>query len=76
MAFASARAVFKQKQSIGMVAADSEQFLTFEQLRTPEVIRQLIVRRAGCSSSPVPPGPANHEPRSMITSSTTTTIAT
>ena len=41
-------AVFKQKQTIGMVMRRiPSQFLTFEQLRTPEVIRQLIVRPRG-----------------------------
>ena len=38
-------AVFKQKGTIGMVLRRiPRQFLTFEQLRTPEVIRQLIVQ--------------------------------
>ncbi len=41
-------AVFKQKGTIGMVLRRiPSQFLTFEQLRTPEVIRQLIVRPRG-----------------------------
>lgn len=41
-------AIFKQKQSIGMVMRRiPSQFLTFEQLRTPEAIRGLIVRPRG-----------------------------
>ncbi len=41
-------AVFKQKGTIGMVLRRiPSQFLTFEQLRTPEAIRQLIVRPRG-----------------------------
>ena len=41
-------AVFKNKGTIGMVLRRiPSQFLTFEQLRTPEVIRQLIVRPRG-----------------------------
>ncbi|MBA4063213.1 MAG: type IV pili twitching motility protein PilT [Isosphaera sp.] len=41
-------AVFKQKQSVGMVLRRiPSQFLTFEQLRTPEVIRNLIIRPRG-----------------------------
>jgi twitching motility protein PilT len=41
-------AVFKQKGTVGMVLRRiPSQFLTFEQLRTPEVIRQLIVRPRG-----------------------------
>jgi twitching motility protein PilT len=41
-------AVFKQKQSIGMVMRRiPSQFLTFEQLRTPEAVRSLIVRPRG-----------------------------
>ena len=41
-------AVFKQRGSIGIVLRRiPSQFLTFEQLRMPEVIRQLIVRPRG-----------------------------
>lgn len=41
-------AVFKQKGTIGMVMRRiPSQFLTFEQLRTPEAIRQLITRPRG-----------------------------
>src|SRR6476646_1211721 len=41
-------AVFKNKGTIGMVLRRiPSQFLTFEQLRTPEVIRQLIIRPRG-----------------------------
>jgi twitching motility protein PilT len=41
-------AVFKQKQSIGMVMRRiPSQFLTFEQLRTPEAIRALMIRPRG-----------------------------
>jgi twitching motility protein PilT len=41
-------AVFKQKQSIGMVMRRiPSQFLTFEQLRSPEAVRSLIVRPRG-----------------------------
>ena len=41
-------AVFKQKGTIGMVLRRiPSQFLTFEQLNTPEAIRQLIVRPRG-----------------------------
>src|SRR5215468_3005584 len=41
-------AVFKQKQTIGMVMRRiPSQFLTFEQLRTPEAILALIVRPRG-----------------------------
>ena len=41
-------AVFKQKQTIGMVLRRiPSQFLTFEQLGTPEAIRGLIVRPRG-----------------------------
>jgi twitching motility protein PilT len=41
-------AVFKQKATIGMVLRRiPSQFLTFEQLNTPEAIRQLIVRPRG-----------------------------
>ncbi|MFO0823520.1 MAG: hypothetical protein U0792_10450 [Gemmataceae bacterium] len=41
-------AVFKQKGTIGMVLRRiPSQFLTFEQLRTPEAIRSLIIRPRG-----------------------------
>ena len=41
-------AVFKQKGTIGMVMRRiPSQFLTFEQLRTPEAIRSLIIRPRG-----------------------------
>ena len=41
-------AVFKQKGTIGMVMRHiPSQFLTFEQLRTPEAIRSLIIRPRG-----------------------------
>jgi twitching motility protein PilT len=41
-------AVFKQKQTVGMVMRRiPSQFLTFEQLRTPEAIRSLIIRPRG-----------------------------
>ncbi len=41
-------AVFKQKGTIGMVMRRiPSQFLTFEQLRTPEAIRNLIIRPRG-----------------------------
>src|SRR5437660_1984834 len=41
-------AVFKQRGTIGIVLRRiPSQFLTFEQLRMPEVIRQLIVRPRG-----------------------------
>ena len=41
-------AVFKQKGTIGMVLRRiPSQFLTFEQLRTPDAIRSLIVRPRG-----------------------------
>src|SRR3954453_9735177 len=41
-------AIFKQRGSIGMVLRRiPSQFLTFEQLSTPEAIRQLIVRPRG-----------------------------
>jgi twitching motility protein PilT len=41
-------AVFKQKGTVGMVMRRiPSQFLTFEQLRTPEAIRQLITRPRG-----------------------------
>jgi twitching motility protein PilT len=41
-------AIFKQKQTVGMVMRRiPSQFLTFEQLRTPEAIRGLIVRPRG-----------------------------
>src|SRR6478672_10222709 len=41
-------AVFKQKGTVGMVMRRiPSQFLTFEQLRTPEAIRSLIVRPRG-----------------------------
>jgi twitching motility protein PilT len=41
-------AVFKQKGTVGMVMRRiPSQFLTFEQLRTPEAIRSLIIRPRG-----------------------------
>lgn len=41
-------AVFKQKGTVGMVLRRiPSQFLTFEQLRTPEAIRSLIIRPRG-----------------------------
>ncbi|MCI0701457.1 MAG: type IV pilus twitching motility protein PilT [Planctomycetia bacterium] len=41
-------AVFKQKQTVGIVMRRiPSQFLTFEQLRTPEAIRSLIIRPRG-----------------------------
>src|SRR5919108_4801434 len=41
-------AVFKQKQTVGLVMRRiPSQFLTFEQLRTPEAIRSLIIRPRG-----------------------------
>src|SRR3954447_5504147 len=41
-------AIFKQKQTVGMVLRRiPSQFLTFEQLRTPEAIRRLITRPRG-----------------------------
>ena len=41
-------AIFKQKGTIGMVLRRiPSQFLTFEQLRTPEAIRSLIIRPRG-----------------------------
>ncbi len=41
-------AVFKQKQSVGMVQRRiPSQFLTYEQLRTPAAIRSLIIRPRG-----------------------------